>query len=136
MPEWFVGSHEAVVCEEGRAGATEVSVPAGDCQLHKDPGTCEMHHLRYYFNNLRGRCEAFIWGGCGGNNNNFESVAECEEKCPAPSGSAVDSDGTQMPRRFGHQCGSKVGKTEPCIALYCLSRGRMTRAKYAAQGPG
>ena len=28
-----------------------------------------------------GQCENFIYGGCGGNANNFETFESCERKC-------------------------------------------------------
>ena len=39
---------------------------------------------RFYFNKLRGRCELFSYGGCGGNTNNFETQDECAANCGGP----------------------------------------------------
>ena len=30
---------------------------------------------------LSGVCEEFIYGGCGGNENNFETLEECNQQC-------------------------------------------------------
>ncbi|KAM8901348.1 tissue factor pathway inhibitor isoform 3-T3 [Lycaon pictus] len=35
----------------------------------------------YFFNIHTQQCEEFIYGGCEGNQNRFESLEECEEKC-------------------------------------------------------
>jgi hypothetical protein len=31
---------------------------------------------------MTGECEAFSYGGCEGNANNFETKAACEQACP------------------------------------------------------
>lgn len=36
---------------------------------------------RYFYNSTSGQCEQFIYGGCGGNKNNFESVNDCQVVC-------------------------------------------------------
>jgi hypothetical protein len=36
---------------------------------------------RYYFNAKTGVCQQFIYGGCGGNENNFETVDACYDGC-------------------------------------------------------
>jgi len=36
---------------------------------------------RYYFDGLSGTCKQFIYGGCGGNANNFKTKWECETHC-------------------------------------------------------
>lgn len=36
---------------------------------------------RFFYNSTSGKCEQFIYGGCGGNKNNFESVNDCQLAC-------------------------------------------------------
>ena len=36
---------------------------------------------RYFFNKETKECEAFDYGGCAGNLNNFETFEECENQC-------------------------------------------------------
>lgn len=36
---------------------------------------------RYFFNASTRKCEHFIYGGCGGNKNNFYTEAECRRTC-------------------------------------------------------
>ena len=60
--------------------------PGTVCDLMKDPGPC--HPLdparflrRYFYNISTGQCEMFLYGGCGGNHNNFENKTDCETFC-------------------------------------------------------
>ena len=46
-------------------------------------GLCDALFTRWYYDFATGRCAEFIWGGCGGNGNNFETVEACEAACPA-----------------------------------------------------
>ena len=39
---------------------------------------------RYYFNSESQRCEQFNYGGCEGNENNFQSLEECRTVCSGP----------------------------------------------------
>ncbi|XP_017326142.1 tissue factor pathway inhibitor a isoform X2 [Ictalurus punctatus] len=51
------------------------------CALKKDEGPCKALKDRFYFNVETFRCEPFEYGGCQGNENNFETAEECEEMC-------------------------------------------------------
>ena len=51
------------------------------CALPSETGNCRGFIPRYFHNNDTGRCEEFIYGGCGGNQNNFETKEECERTC-------------------------------------------------------
>ncbi|XP_036347139.1 kunitz-type serine protease inhibitor HMGS1-like [Rhagoletis pomonella] len=46
-------------------------------------GECRAAIRRYYFNPTVGRCLVFIYGGCGGNSNNFISLRDCVAICGA-----------------------------------------------------
>ncbi|GIX87999.1 papilin [Caerostris darwini] len=66
----------------GESGAEEDSGAQEDtCRLPAEIGTCHAHIERYYFDREQGRCVKFIYGGCGGNANNFETERECENSC-------------------------------------------------------
>lgn len=54
-----------------------------DCLLGADVGPCRAMEHRYYYNSQDGLCDVFGYGGCEGNNNNFQSFDECDSKCGA-----------------------------------------------------
>lgn len=52
------------------------------CILPVDKGSCEGgYNKRWYFDNERGECIAFIYSGCGGNLNNFKTPQSCLTTC-------------------------------------------------------
>jgi hypothetical protein len=55
--------------------------PADICQEPADPGPCEAAFERWFFNAERGICETFTYGGCEGNENNFETLEACSAAC-------------------------------------------------------
>ncbi|XP_077551052.1 thrombin inhibitor hemalin-like isoform X2 [Haemaphysalis longicornis] len=55
-----------------------------NCTERPDPGPCYEFLPRFYYDSESGDCRRFIYGGCGGNSNNFEFYEECEETCAAP----------------------------------------------------
>nr|AVM38374.1 KT1 [Eudiplozoon nipponicum] len=60
-------------------GQTTAS-PLSTCQLPQMVGMCRASFPRFYFDGKK--CTEFIYGGCGGNANNFQTKAECESTCP------------------------------------------------------
>lgn len=57
------------------------------CEQPKITGPCRAYFKKYYFNGRE--CEEFIYGGCQGNENNFETIEQCEETCE------IDIDNTR-----------------------------------------
>ena len=51
------------------------------CELPMTIGHCFAAIPRVYFDSSDGQCKEFIYGGCGGNANNFRNKEECEELC-------------------------------------------------------
>ncbi|XP_071968868.1 WAP, Kazal, immunoglobulin, Kunitz and NTR domain-containing protein 2 isoform X1 [Engystomops pustulosus] len=58
--------------------------PVNICNYPALQGPCKAYEPRWAFNKLLNQCQSFIYGGCGGNENNFESKEMCEESCPFP----------------------------------------------------
>ncbi len=61
------------------------------CELPITAGPCEAAIPRFAFDTERARCVPFTYGGCGANENNFESLADCQSAC----GSATAICGTR-----------------------------------------
>ncbi|XP_077481992.1 WAP, Kazal, immunoglobulin, Kunitz and NTR domain-containing protein 2 [Stigmatopora argus] len=57
---------------------------AGPCELPSLQGPCKAYEPRWAYSSILRQCQSFIYGGCGGNDNNFESKEACEEVCPYP----------------------------------------------------
>ncbi|XP_055949336.1 papilin-like [Argiope bruennichi] len=51
------------------------------CDQPMDVGPCKKVTQRWFFNKAENACKAFIYGGCKGNSNNFESEKECMQRC-------------------------------------------------------
>ncbi|XP_041374408.1 uncharacterized protein LOC121387375 [Gigantopelta aegis] len=65
------------------------------CRLQKDAGQCRAALPRYFYNAYTSKCELFIYGGCGGNLNNFKTADSCFQSCAC----------TQPPKRGSCQGG-------------------------------
>uniref|UniRef100_A0A8P4FXL4 Amyloid-beta A4 protein n=1 Tax=Dicentrarchus labrax TaxID=13489 RepID=A0A8P4FXL4_DICLA len=55
------------------------------CWANAETGPCRAMLPRWYFDHQEGRCAQFIYGGCGGNRNNFESEEYCLSVCSSVS---------------------------------------------------
>ncbi|CAN0001303.1 unnamed protein product [Lampetra planeri] len=57
------------------------SATACRCRLDLDEGDCSHLALRWYYRRASHDCRLFVYTGCGGNGNRFESRAECQAEC-------------------------------------------------------
>ncbi|EDO47798.1 predicted protein, partial [Nematostella vectensis] len=51
------------------------------CFLPLQRGPCKEFLPQWYFNASSGACEIFLYSGCDGNNNNFETYDKCFATC-------------------------------------------------------
>ncbi|OWF44869.1 boophilin-G2-like [Mizuhopecten yessoensis] len=61
------------------------------CRADADPGPCDGYSTRFYYNSRYRMCTPFVFGGCGGNFNNFKTFFECQWSC-RPGFFSFDSD--------------------------------------------
>ncbi|KAH8411945.1 hypothetical protein KR222_003278, partial [Zaprionus bogoriensis] len=52
----------------------------GEPHSHNE-GACKEYHPRWSYDFVYKKCVFFIYGGCRGNNNRFDSLEECKERC-------------------------------------------------------
>lgn len=51
------------------------------CLLPPDRGMCSGYFSRFFYDATFRTCQSFVYGGCGGNSNNFASLDQCYEAC-------------------------------------------------------
>lgn len=66
------------------------------CNMEKEEGNCLAYFQRYFYNKKTKSCEGFIYGGCGGNANNFDSLDSCNSKCIQRGQLYTNTRGVQM----------------------------------------
>ena len=68
----------------------EVTPSLNICEHPIEIGECSGIFQRYAYDSESNECRSFEYGGCGGNGNNFATLAECRSACvrtkcpPAP----------------------------------------------------
>nr|XP_008112839.1 PREDICTED: collagen alpha-3(VI) chain isoform X3 [Anolis carolinensis] len=64
------------------------------CNLSKEAGPCRDFILKWFFDTTTKSCARFWYGGCGGNENRFNTQKECEQLCFAGSPGIIITMGT------------------------------------------
>ncbi|XP_069500632.1 kunitz-type protease inhibitor 2 [Ambystoma mexicanum] len=86
------------------------------CAHKPETGVCRASFTRWYFDPETKTCSTFIYGGCGGNGNNYQSESECMDKCFVSKPDPQKLQG-ETGRSFQEYCA--VGKvTGPCRAAF------------------
>ncbi|XP_038652370.1 carboxypeptidase inhibitor SmCI-like [Scyliorhinus canicula] len=98
--------------EETGGGERISNFPADHtCSLPREVGRCRGSFIRFYYNQNTQACEQFTYGGCGGNANNFETMSECQTKCPT-TGERISNfpayHTCSLPREVGRCRGSFI----------------------------
>ncbi|KAI3354000.1 hypothetical protein L3Q82_018557 [Scortum barcoo] len=67
------------------------------CRLPMKTGSCRASFPKFFYNVTSQSCQSFIYGGCGANNNNFDTQEECEAACNGVTGSVLPDESTPAP---------------------------------------
>ena len=51
------------------------------CLSAPNKGPCKARNPRFYFDHEDNKCKKFIYGGCKGNKNNYQTKDDCIETC-------------------------------------------------------
>lgn len=51
------------------------------CAMAPETGPGKAMKMRFHYDKSAGECKEFVYGGAGGNQNNFKTQEECMEKC-------------------------------------------------------
>lgn len=78
--------------EPEAAQSVDLNAVPEQCHQPKETGRCFALFYRYAFNLDTHSCEEFIYGGCAGNSNNFESLELCEHTCLGKAAPATATD--------------------------------------------
>ena len=62
------------------------------CTLPAQVGDCRASVPAWYYNSVDGTCKEFTYGGCGGNDNNFNTQQLCEKACKKKTGQLPSCD--------------------------------------------
>ncbi|XP_057685045.1 kunitz-type protease inhibitor 2-like [Corythoichthys intestinalis] len=57
------------------------SVTEEECMSSPDPGPCRAAFPKFYYHAESDSCKPFIYGGCHGNSNRYESAEDCLARC-------------------------------------------------------
>ncbi len=75
------GTGGAGTAGTGNPSGGAAGEPSAICSLPAEGGDCDGAIPRFFHNSATGVCESFVYGGCGGNENNFETFEACETAC-------------------------------------------------------
>ncbi len=78
----------------GPMGGAGGSPGGAACNAPPESGTCNAYFQAWYHDPATGVCKPFVYGGCGGNDNRYDSLEACQKSC---SGGEPNHDACTQP---------------------------------------
>lgn len=79
------GSNTAGTGAGGGSAGTGGGTGDPACVLPPSSGNCNAYIPSWYHDPSTGICRPFVYGGCGGNENRYASLEQCQKACPSNS---------------------------------------------------
>lgn len=119
MSQWlFIALFICVLA--GTCAANKTVLPSESCEQEPDPGICRGMFKKWFYNATSFRCEIFFYGGCAGNENRFDTFAECRKKCRDPVLGVCALPERKQICRAGHQGYRFDAFKQRCLPyIYC-----------------
>jgi Kunitz/Bovine pancreatic trypsin inhibitor domain len=105
--------------------APSPGAPERVCLLPFEVGRCKAAFQVFTYDANEHRCAPATYGGCGGNENRFDSAAACEAACGCPQGSVRASHCLKCGMAGGcdameARCLPTCSSTQPCADGHCI----------------
>ncbi|XP_071370856.1 kunitz-type protease inhibitor 1-like, partial [Centroberyx affinis] len=122
----------------------DVNQKRARCTEPPRTGSCRASHTRWFYDPLNRKCHRFTFGGCDGNDNNFQEEESCSKTCSGVTERHVFARG--MFERFEEE-ESESGSIAVAVILavailallavlsYCFLKSRKDRSRRAGAGP-
>lgn len=122
--------------------------PNAACTAPFEAGDCDGALPVYWHNPATGRCENQVWGGCGGNDNRYPSLDDCQEACDVVrTGRSCEVKGIEYadgatnvrdPSSTCNTCTCDDGEVTSCTEIGCpdqCAEGTVIGEECASCGP-
>ncbi|XP_030193074.1 kunitz-type protease inhibitor 2 [Gadus morhua] len=78
---------------KGKMIPMELQDSKDHCLVGPEPGPCRAAFPRFFYQPSTGSCLSFIYGGCRGNKNRYETLDDCMSKCDGRGHTGQDAQG-------------------------------------------
>ncbi|XP_040042222.2 kunitz-type protease inhibitor 2 [Gasterosteus aculeatus] len=111
VPSSYDSAHSVSQGAEHAKSPEEKEMSASDfaerCEAEPKVGPCRAAFEHWYYNSETGTCQSFIYGGCKGNKNNYNSKESCMATCTVrvlPSSKKVAADNDDISSEYKDGC--------------------------------